>query len=89
MDVDELTLETLCTTNDVIWGFDFISSDEIIFTERGGKLSICDAKTKTVKPVEGAPAVVAKGQGGLLDILIHPKMINHRIQNCITEKPCA
>ncbi|MES2801457.1 MAG: PQQ-dependent sugar dehydrogenase [Bdellovibrionota bacterium] len=73
MDVDDYTLETLCTTSDVIWGFDFISSDEIIFTERGGKLSICDVKTKTVKPVEGAPAVFAKGQGGLLDILIHPK----------------
>lgn len=72
---DKFTLETLCTTNDVIWGFDFLtpSADEIIFTERGGKLSICDTKTKTTKPVVGAPAVVAKDQGGLLDVMIHPK----------------
>lgn len=70
---DKFSLETLCTSNDVIWGFDFISENEILFTERGGKLSICDVKTKKIKTVTGAPAVVAKGQGGLLDVLIHPK----------------
>lgn len=78
IDGEKFTLETLCTTNDVIWGFDFLSpsADEILFTERGGKLSICDTKTKTSKPVVGVPAVVAKGQGGLLDVLIHPKTKN-------------
>lgn len=70
---DKFTLETLCTTKDVIWGFDFLSENQIIYTERGGKLSICDAKTKTSRSIVGAPAVVADGQGGLLDILIHPK----------------
>lgn len=76
IDGEKFTLETLCTTNDVIWGSDFIPSqnaDEIIFTQRGGQLSMCETKAKTVKPIVGAPAVVAKDQGGLLDVLIHPK----------------
>lgn len=75
IDGDKYTLETQCTTNDVIWGFDFLTpnADEIIYTQRGGQLQICNAKTKANKPVAGAPAVVAKDQGGLLDLMIHPK----------------
>lgn len=75
IDGDKFTLETLCKTDDVIWGLDFLASDagEIIFTERGGRLAICEVKTKTVKTVAGAPAVEADGQGGLLDVLVHPK----------------
>lgn len=78
IDGDKFTLETLCTTNDVVWGLDFLSNtaDEIIFTERGGKLAICDVKSKAVKAVAGAPSVVAEGQGGLLDVLVHPKTKN-------------
>lgn len=73
----KFTLETLCTTGDVVWGLDFLSSaDEIIFTERGGKLSICDAKSKSIRQIAGAPAVKAEGQGGLLDVLVHPKTKN-------------
>lgn len=78
IDGEKLTLETLCTVKDVVWGLDFLSgnTDEIIFTERGGKLSICDTKNKSVREVAGVPAVVAEGQGGLLDVLVHPQTKN-------------
>lgn len=78
VDGERLTLETLCTVKDVVWGIDFLtaSADEIIFTERGGKLSICNVKSKSVREVVGAPSVVAEGQGGLLDVLVHPKTKN-------------
>lgn len=78
IDGEKFTLETLCTAGDVVWGFDFLtdSADEIIFTERGGKLQICDAKKKSISTIAGAPAVAADGQGGLLDVLVHPKTKN-------------
>jgi glucose/arabinose dehydrogenase len=56
----------------VIWGFDFLSDTQIIFTERSGALKILDLKDKKVTDVKGAPKVWARGQGGLLDIRVHP-----------------
>lgn len=68
----EFRMEILTQQKDVVWGFDFLSDGKIIFTERQGALKIFDPKTKKVSDVAGAPAVYAKGQGGLLDIRVHP-----------------
>lgn len=65
-------VETLTSQDDVIWGFDFISADEVILTERGGQLKLLNLKTKKIKNVSGAPAVWSKGQGGLLDVAVNP-----------------
>jgi glucose/arabinose dehydrogenase len=65
-------IETLFEGDDVIWGFDFISSHQIIFTERKGKLKVLDLKTRKAEVVDGAPSVASKGQGGLLDIRVLP-----------------
>ncbi|MEK6554722.1 MAG: PQQ-dependent sugar dehydrogenase [Bdellovibrionota bacterium] len=56
----------------VIWGFDFLSDSEIIFTERSGAIKILNLKDKSVVEVRGAPKVWAKGQGGMLDVRVHP-----------------
>jgi aldose sugar dehydrogenase len=56
----------------VVWGFDFLSDTQIIFTERSGALKILDLKDKKVIDVKGAPKVWARGQGGLLDVRVHP-----------------
>jgi aldose sugar dehydrogenase len=65
--------ETLTQQDDVIWGFDFLPDGKILFTERRGALKIFDPKDKSVKAVSGAPAVWSNGQGGLLDVRVHPK----------------
>ncbi len=67
------TFEVLTEQKDVIWGFDFLPDGRVIFTERKGAIKILDPKTKAVTVVSGAPAVWANGQGGLLDIRVHPK----------------
>jgi glucose/arabinose dehydrogenase len=69
-------VETLTQQSDVIWGFDFLSDGRMIFTERGGVIKILDPKTKAATPVKGAPSVWVHGQGGLLDIRVHPKNAN-------------
>jgi glucose/arabinose dehydrogenase len=66
-EVDELAngLET-------VWGMDFISDDLIIFTEKGGQISLLDINTQKVTILDGCPTVKAVGQGGMLDVKIAP-----------------
>lgn len=65
--------EVLRQQSDVVWGFDFLSPEKIILTERSGALRILDLKDKSVTDISGAPKVWAQGQGGLLDVRVHPK----------------
>jgi len=67
------TTEVLLKQDDVIWGFDFLKDGRIIFTERGGKIFAFNPKTKKASLIAGTPAVHAVGQGGMLDIRVHPK----------------
>lgn len=69
-------METLTQQQDVIWGFDFLSDGKIIFTERSGVLKVFDPKTKATNIIKGAPPVWANGQGGLLDVRVHPSPTN-------------
>ncbi len=64
-----LKTKVLVQSDDVIWGFAYLSDDEIIFSEREGSLfyyNIKMGKKKRLTP----PKVIAKGQGGLLDVKI-------------------
>lgn len=69
----KFSIENLVVQKDVIWGFDFLPNDKLIFTERGGKIFTYDLKTKKLTEIMGAPKVFHEGQGGLLDIRVHPK----------------
>ena len=75
-DGQKFSLEVLFEGTDVIWGFDFLDSkkvDEILFTERDGKLKLLNVNTKKAQEVLGAPKVFASSQGGLLDLFIDHK----------------
>lgn len=65
--------EILTDQSEIIWGFDFLKDGHIIFTERGGEIKVFDPKTKKISQIQGVPKVWANGQGGLLDIRVHPK----------------
>jgi glucose/arabinose dehydrogenase len=66
------SVEILAEQDDVVWGFDFLPDGRIVFTERDGQLRILDPGTKSVQTVQGVPAVARAGQGGLLDVRVHP-----------------
>ena len=51
------------------WGSSFISNDEIIITEKGGKIKIVNILTSNQKEIEHNLNFLEDGQGGLLDIL--------------------
>lgn len=54
------------------WGFTFINSDEVLFTEKQGKIFRYIISTNTLTEIKGLPAINQNGQGGLLDIALHP-----------------
>lgn len=53
------------------WSFAFLPDGEMIFTEKFGKLYRV-TKDKTMEAISGVPPVVADGQGGLFDVVLHP-----------------
>ena len=54
----------------VPWGMAFINSEELLVTEQSGILY--HVKNGIKKEVDGLPNVYFRGQGGLLDVALHP-----------------
>ncbi len=56
------------------WGLAFLPDGRMLVTERPGRMRLVgrDGKLDPV-PVAGLPRVDAQGQGGLLDVALHPK----------------
>ncbi len=66
-------IETVVEGMTAPWGLDFLPDGRMLITEKGGALRITDAKGMLApEPVQGVPTVTAKGQGGLLDVAVHP-----------------
>jgi len=70
-------VDTLATTYQVTqiatglgipWGMSFQSQNEILFTERKGRLGIVNIVSGEVNYLSGLPDIVANGQGGLMDV---------------------
>jgi glucose/arabinose dehydrogenase len=59
------------------WALAFLPDDRILITERPGRLWMLDGEQ--VVAVGGVPPVRAVGQGGLLDIILHPHFAENRI----------
>jgi len=56
----------------VLWGIEFVSNTEILFTQQNGKLGIANIATGNITEITGAPVVRYDGQGGLLDVALSP-----------------
>lgn len=57
---------------DAPWAFDWLPNGDILVTERFGSLRLVRDGILLPAPVSGVPEVFAAGQGGLLDIAVHP-----------------
>ena len=56
------------------WGLAFLPDGRMLVTERPGRLRIVSKDGKLdPQPVAGLPPVAAHGQGGLLDVALHPR----------------
>lgn len=60
------------------WGMTFLPDGDMIFTDRGGDLFKID-KSGNKTEIQGAPSVLSQGQGGLLDVELHPKFTDNKL----------
>lgn len=65
-------VETIAQFNEP-WAMTTLPDQRILLTERKGKLKIFDPKSKQSLDVQGVPTVSYGGQGGLGDVVLHPK----------------
>lgn len=60
------------------WGLTFLPDGAMLVTERPGRLSIV-SEGEPPRPVSGVPEVVESGQGGMLDVALHPDFAQNRL----------
>lgn len=65
-------VQTLATGLDHPWAMTWLPDGRMLVTERAGRLRIVAKDGTLSAPVEGLPAVDARGQGGLLDVTLSP-----------------
>ena len=69
-------IDTVATGLDIPWGMAFLPSGEMLVTERSGELFLFQGgMLKSI--ITGVPEVMAQGQGGLMDIVLHPDYKNN------------
>ncbi len=61
------------------WGMAWLPSGELLITERPGRIRVVRDGKLDATPVSGVPEVFARGQGGLMDIAVHPKFAENRL----------
>ncbi len=65
-------VETVATGLEHPWAVEPLGASTLLVTEQPGRLSLVDAGTGDTRRVAGTPAVLARGQGGLLDATLGP-----------------
>jgi glucose/arabinose dehydrogenase len=66
----DTVLDTLLEGLNRPWGFEFLPNGNILIAERSGSLLLYDGET--TKNITSLPAISAVGQGGLMDLCLHP-----------------
>ena len=65
-------VETIADGLDHPWAVAQLPDGRFLVTERRGRLLLIDKPGAAPREVAGVPVVVARGQGGLLDVALHP-----------------
>jgi glucose/arabinose dehydrogenase len=61
------------------WGIAFLPDGGMLVTERSGSLRHVTDRGDVSAPIAGLPEVVVRGQGGLLDVTLHPDFADNRL----------
>ncbi|WP_404335453.1 PQQ-dependent sugar dehydrogenase [Sphingomonas sp. MMS12-HWE2-04] len=63
---------------DAPWAMTFLPDGRMLVTEKAGTLLLVSADGKTKTPIATMP-VMAEGQGGLMDVVLHPKFAQNHL----------
>jgi aldose sugar dehydrogenase len=70
-------LETVVADLDTPWGMTWLPDGRMLVTEKPGRLRLVENGRLQPLPIAGIPAVFSGGQGGLLDVVLHPDYANN------------
>ncbi|WP_148862035.1 PQQ-dependent sugar dehydrogenase [Marinobacter fonticola] len=71
-------VETIATGLENPWAMAFLPNGDALVTERAGRLRILRDGNIVEQPVSGLPDLKVGGQGGLMDIILHPEFSDNR-----------
>ena len=69
-------IDTVVTGLEVPWGLAFLPDGDLLISQRKGTLHIF-SDGKLSDPIRGLPPIMVFGQGGLLDLALHPDYKNN------------
>lgn len=75
----KIKVETLVSGLDHPWGMAFLPDGRLLLTERAGRMRLLSPDGSLSEPLSGVPQVVAKGQGGLLDVVLDPTFADNQL----------
>jgi glucose/arabinose dehydrogenase len=68
----QYTAETIISEISVPWGMTWLPDGDMLVTARSGELWLYSNGKLMDRPIQGTPEVWSRGQGGLLDVALHP-----------------
>ena len=70
---------TVASGLDSPWGMAFLPGGDILVTERPGRLRVVRGGKLEPAPIAGLPEVADGGQGGLMDVALHPGFAQNQL----------
>lgn len=61
------------------WSLAFLPDGRMLVSERPGRLRLISEGKLDPRPIDGLPEITAQGQGGLLDVALHPRFQENRL----------
>jgi len=61
------------------WSLAFLPDGSMLITERPGRLRLVRGGRLEARPIAGLPQIAASGQGGLLDVVLHPAFASNQL----------
>jgi glucose/arabinose dehydrogenase len=69
------------------WAIAFLPDNTLLITERGGRLRYVRNGVLDPQPISGLPAIRTDGNGGLMDVALHPQYERNRLVYFTYTKP--
>jgi aldose sugar dehydrogenase len=69
------------------WAIAFLPNGDLLITERSGRLRLVRGGVLDPRPISGLPAVRTDGNGGLMDVALHPRFDSNHLVYLTYTKP--